>query len=254
MNLLLFAGTTEGRRLAERLCGLPVRATVCVATEYGGDLLALPPERFSVLAGRMDAEAMRELMRGAAFDLAIDATHPYAEAVSKNIRRAAGASGVPYLRLLREESGGGAEAEYVRDAEEAAARLAASRGNVLLATGVKDLHAYAAVPGFADRMYPRVLPSEESIRRCLELGYRPGNLIAMQGPFSLELNLALMRQFSIGIMVTKDGGAAGGFPEKIAASERAGVGVIVIGRPPEAEGLSPEAVWNRIVETLEGGA
>ena len=55
----------------------------------------------------------------------------------------------------------------------------------------------------------------------------------MQGPFSQELNEALIRQFSINFLVTKDGGAAGGFAEKAAAAAAAGVVLVVLRRPAE---------------------
>ncbi|MCC8190429.1 MAG: precorrin-6A/cobalt-precorrin-6A reductase, partial [Planctomycetes bacterium] len=107
MNILLFAGTGEGRRLAERLAPLPVAVTVCVATEYGGDLLQGLPDRFRVLVGRMDRETMRDLMTYKRWDFVVDATHPYAVAASANIHAAASVAAVPLLRLQREARGSG---------------------------------------------------------------------------------------------------------------------------------------------------
>lgn len=250
MNILLFAGTTEGKRLAERLRALPLRATICVASEYGRETLADFSERFSVLAGRMDADAMLELMRRERFDKVVDATHPYAAEASANIRRAAAAASIPCLRLLRPESRTEA-CMYVENAAAAAQALATLPGNVLLATGAKELAEFAAVPGHGERLYPRVLPTEEAIRRCLRLGFRRGNIIAMQGPFSREMNLALMRQFDIAVLVTKDGGVEGGFPEKVRAAKEAGARVVVVGRPPEKDGLGLDDVVAAIREELE---
>ena len=253
MRLLLFAGTTEGRALAERLRGLPVEAAICVATGYGGEMLDDLSGRFAVHVGRMDAAAMRTLMKDAGYRYVVDATHPYAVAVSANIREAAAAAGVPLLRLLRRESPAGT-CTYVESAAAAATAVADTTGNVLLAVGVKELSAYTAIPGYADRIYPRVLPSVESVRECADLGFRRGHIIAMQGPFSRELNLALMRQFAIAVMVTKDGGIEGGFPEKMLAAEEAGVRVIVIGRPPERQGQSLDEILAIIREKLEAEA
>lgn len=253
MNILLFAGTTEGRQLVNRLRPLPVEATICVATGYGAEMLEGVPGRFAVRIGRLDAERMRSLARREGFGLVVDATHPYAVEASRNIREAAEKSGLPYLRLLREKSRC-SQGLHVADAEEAAARLAELEGRVLLTTGAKDLAAYTKVPDFAERMFPRVLPTVESIRRCEELGFRRGHVIAMQGPFGRELNLALMRQFGIGILVTKDGGAAGGFLEKIGAAEDAGVLAVVLGRPPERDGMSGDAVFAAIAGMLGGAS
>lgn len=259
MNLLLFAGTTEGRVLAEQLRPLPLRAVVCVATEYAAELLGGGDGRFRVRVGRMDADAMRALMLAERVDRVVDATHPYAVEASANIRAAAAAAGVAYLRLARAASPAGG-AEYFDSARAAAEALAATEGNVLLATGVKELAAFAAVPGFAGRMHPRVLPTEESVRACAELGFARARITAMQGPFGRGLNAALMRHFGIRILVTKDGGAEGGFPEKILAAEDCGVRVFVIGRPREDagadEGMDMPAILAAVAAGTgtEGGA
>ena len=59
------------------------------------------------------------------------------------------------------------------------------------------------------------------------------NIIAMQGPFSLALNKALITQFQIRYLITKDGGAAGGFAEKVQAAADTGAQLVVLRRPPE---------------------
>lgn len=250
MNILLFAGTTEGRLLAEGMAELPVRADICVATEYGGEILEGLPDRFRIHVGRMDAGAMRSFMIAGGYDHVVDATHPYAVEASKNIEASSASAGIPYVRLARR----GSSVEtclYVDSAAEAARTLATMTGNVLLATGSKDLAAYTAVPEYAERMYPRVLPTVGALRECESLGYRRSHIIAMQGPFSRELNLALIRQLDIAALVTKDGGAEGGFPEKMRAAEDAGITALVIGRPREAVGDDLVAVLARVRSELE---
>ena len=78
-----------------------------------------------------------------------------------------------------------------------------------------------------------MLPSHEGITACEAAGIPHRNIIAMQGPFSEELNAALLHQYRIAWLVTKDGGAAGGFPEKARAAERCGTKLIVLRRPEE---------------------
>ena len=109
-HVLVFAGTSDGRAVVEFLAGLGTAAerltcTVCVATEYGKALLEEAPG-VTVLNGRMDATGMRDLMAANQTDLVLDATHPYAVAVSANIREAAAVGGIEYLRLIREPSDG----------------------------------------------------------------------------------------------------------------------------------------------------
>ena len=53
----------------------------------------------------------------------------------------------------------------------------------------------------------------------------------MQGPFSIEMNEAILRQFDSSYLVTKDGGKEGGFEEKREAAHRNNVQLIVIERP-----------------------
>ena len=86
-RICVFAGTTEGRRLLERLCGRGAQLTACVATEYGEELLG-GLEGAEIRAGRMDGAQMREMFARERFDLVVDATHPYAEVVTENLREA----------------------------------------------------------------------------------------------------------------------------------------------------------------------
>ena len=71
----------------------------------------------------------------------------------------------------------------------------------------------------------------------------------MQGPFSQKLNEALMEQLGIAVLVTKDGGAAGGFPQKRAAAGALGVKLVVISRPRET-GASPEEILQMVKERM----
>lgn len=227
MKIIIFSGTTEGRLLSHLLAEKGADVTVCVATEYGCEEQGEAPG-ITVLTGRKTVEEMVELLGGS--DLCVDATHPYAVEVTKSVRRACGEAGVPYRRLLRDQS---ADTDAIAvDSAEAAAKLLADReGNILLATGMKELPAFAGIS--PARLYPRVLPTGDSIAACERAGIPHRNIIAMQGPFSRELNEALIRQFNIAFLVTKDGGKAGGFQEKVQAAENTGVRMLLIRRPEE---------------------
>lgn len=235
-KLCVFAGTTEGRELVELLEGQPVAVTACVATEYGETLLTAR-ENLTISAGRLRREEMEALLRREGFDLVVDATHPYAKEVTEHIAGACQAAGTDYLRLLREEQGLPAGALWAPDAAGAAALLADRPGNILLTTGSKELDKFASIPGFAQRTYARVLPMEASLRACEAAGLSPAHILAMQGPFSREMNLAMLRAVSAAWLVTKEGGAAGGFQEKAEAAAEAGAGLVVIGRPPQRQGV-----------------
>ena len=171
--IAVFAGTSEGRVLCERLSEAGRRAKAFVATEYGGELID-GLAGIDVNVGRLDAAAMTEALVDAA--LVIDATHPYAAEASANVRSASRAAGVECVRLVRPslldpdgedaDQRDGVVASVVPDAAAAAAFLAGVEGDALLTTGSKDLPAYAHVPGLAQRCWPRVLPDAVTVRRC----------------------------------------------------------------------------------------
>lgn len=245
LHVLVFGGTGETHELAARLLDLGLDVTLSVASDYGRAVLPDEDERFHVLSGPMPVDQIEQRLRDTAPLCVIDATHPYATHVTGSIATAADAAGTPRLKLQRDASNLDG-CTLVDSAAQAAELLAGMPGNVLLTTGAKDLDAYTSVPDFAQRVYPRVLPTVESVSRAASLGYAPKRIIAMQGPFSHELNVALMRQFDIRIMVTKDGGAAGGMAEKLAAAKQAGVQVIAIKRPDEEPGLSIDELVEKV--------
>ena len=233
MNILIFGGTTEGRLLCEKLAAGPHRVTVSVATELGAEELAGVPD-LTVLCGRLDQNAMEKLLPG--FDLCVDATHPYAVEATGNIRRAAETLEVPLRRLVRPESAL-RDVTVVDSAQAAAAFLSEVPGNILLTTGAKELPAFDGLP--RERLFARVLPTHQGIAACEALGLRHRNILALQGPFTREMNEAMLAQYHIAWLVTKDGGGPGGYEEKIAAARAKGAGVVLI-RRPEENGVSLE--------------
>lgn len=238
MKIVVFSGTTEGRRLSRALADAGAQVLVCVATEYGEiDQGQYPGVK--VQAGRLDAEDMARIL--AEKDLCIDATHPYAVQVTQNIRAAARQANVPYKRLQRPASVLPNDCISVETTQEAAKALCQTTGNILLTTGAKELTAFSMLG--AQRLFARVLPLESSLTACKAAGIVPAHIIAMQGPFGVELNKALLHQFSIRWLVTKDGGAPGGFEEKLEAARACQAQMIVI-RRPEDEGEPYEAVLN----------
>ena len=244
MKVAIFSGTTEGRELSRAVAALGIEATVCVATELGAEEQGRTPG-ITVCTGRLDADAMATLLQGVA--LCVDATHPYATEATRNIRAAAAAAGVEYHRLLRPASNLPAGSVVLPGAAQAAAYLADRPGRILLATGAKELPAFAALD--PQRLYPRVLPTAAGIAACETAGIPHRNILALQGPFTTELNVALLRQFAIAYLVTKDGGAAGGFAEKAEAAAQCGVQLVVL-RRPEEQGESTETILQRCKELL----
>lgn len=245
-KVLLFAGTTEGNLMARFLAQEGADVCACVATEYGREALKEEPN-LVVQYGRLECAEMELKMRE--YDCVVDATHPYAEEVTANIRAACRESGKEYIRVIRKQLPAD-HCVFAGSAAEAAIYLKGTQGNVLLTTGSKDLDAYDGLQ--ADRLYPRVLPTEESITHCRELGIPSKNIICMQGPFSAELNLAMLRQTDAEYIVTKDSGKEGGFAEKLQAARMAGVTAVVIARPSGEQGISLKAAKKLLGERISG--
>lgn len=238
-KLCIFAGTTEGRELVSFLDGQNAAVLACVATEYGQTLLP-KCENLTVSAGRLTQEEMKALLRRERFDLVIDATHPYAAVVTENIAAACQAAETPYHRLLRADSCMPENAVFVENIAGAVEYLNQTEGNILLTTGSKELHQFAAMEHFSQRVYARVLPMDESLRLCREAGLPPSHILAMQGPFSKELNTAMLKAVGAAYLVTKASGAAGGFEDKISAARDSGIPSVIIGRPPQHAGTDLE--------------
>lgn len=236
-KILIFAGTSEGRRLIECL-GEGIFADCCVATEYGKELLPSKRKGVQILQGRLDVEKMAVMMTENHYDMVIDTTHPYAKIVTENIRAAAAQTATPYIRLLRESRLNREDAILTDSMEEAADYLNQTEEKALLTIGSKELSCFTKVKNYQERLFPRILPMAEAVRQCTELGFSGSRLICMQGPFSAEMNEALLRQTGAKILVTKDSGGAGGFSEKVEAAQKLGVKILVVGRPAKEEGMT----------------
>lgn len=236
-KVLIFAGTTEGIILCNLLARNGIATYACVATEYG-TLSYEKSEYLRVHAGRLNIEEMESLMNEIKPEIVLDATHPYAAEVTGNIRTACDRTGYPYERILRDKGRQRSDGVYVESTEEAVSFLEGTKGNILLTTGSKELGKYTKLTGYQERLYARVLSLPSVMEACSTYGIQGKHLIGMQGPFSKDLNEAMIRQFDCKYLVTKDTGREGGFQEKIDAALNCGAVPVIIGRPIAEEGRS----------------
>ena len=246
MKLMIFSGTTEGHELCRFLSKNSVQAEVFVATEYGAAVME-PMDGITIHEGRLDEKEIAK--RLTSDTLLIDATHPYAAAVTDNLRAACAEAGARYERLLRPALPF-ENCEIVLDTAAAVDWLNAHPGRVLLTTGSKELEAYTAVQDYRERVFPRVLPTASVLEKCSVLGFPGAHIIAMQGPFSQAMNAALLRETGADILVTKDTGASGGFAEKLAAAKEVGAKVLVIARPREEQGRNQAEMQKFLTDLL----
>lgn len=276
---IVFAGTSEGRHLYEFCTENRIDAVFCVATDYGKKMLCksnetkgymqeeadrieekdIPPG-IEIHVGRMDGDEMTAFLRQESPELVIDATHPYAAEVTKNIQNAAEAyrqeqniENPIYYRVLRNLPDAeikDTNISYHKDIRQAVTYLQTTQGNILAATGSKQAEELCKLKDFDKRVYMRILPNVEMLSKCLALGFLPDHMICMQGPFSAELNELLLREHRIKYLLTKQSGETGGYPEKVKAARECGAELVVLVPPKETEGVSVERMCGILLEYM----
>lgn len=246
--IAVFAGTSEGRRTVSLLLAAGVRTAAFTAEEYGAEILRRECPGAKVFCGRLAAKEMHERLRELSPAAVIDATHPYADEASRNIRAAC--EDIPYIRVSRPREETPPEAHLFDTMDAIVSALDRTDKTVLATTGAKELAALTNVRGYRERLWIRILPLEENISRARGLGFSPRRIIAAQGPFPRELELALLHFTGAGILVTKASGRAGGFLEKAAAAKEAGAELFVLS-PPDDSGVSVEEAVARALSKEE---
>ena len=248
-DILIFGGTTEGRQLAEFCAGNGINACISVATEYGAELLP-QSEYVHIHIGREDASGIAKMIEKLGISAVIDATHPYAKEVTKNITAACAEKNVTLYRIKRADDAICENAIYFDDVTAAAAYLDTVNGNALITTGSKELAAFTTVHDYDKRFTARVLDLPKVIAKCRALGFPDEKIIAEKGPFTLEQNIDHLKRSGAEFLVTKDSGNAGGFAEKAQAAADTGAQLIVIRRPAET-GETAEQILTRCKEVLD---
>lgn len=244
MRWLLIGGTTEAREAFDYLKKHQTWILVSSATALGTEMFK--DDDCEIHEGRLDRAGFEKLMASYEITHVLDASHPYAVEVTKTVKAAARGLGLPYYRYTR--AAAMAEAPdtqadqritWCEDAQSAAAYLNGQQGNVVLFTGVNTLGTYAAgIRAFKTRVYARVLDTESSRRACEALWEDEAHYLCAKPPFSTEDNLRFLKETKAAFMVTKDAGAAGGMPEKMAAAAAAGCACVIIRRPEDTEQMS----------------
>ena len=144
-------------------------------------------DNINVHIGRMHAEEMRCFFAENSPKIVVDATHPYADKVTENIKNACNCK---YIRVTREDdkTNCGMSFDSIKSAVEF---LKTTEGEILITTGSKEIGAFRCL---CDRAYARVLPTEESISLCHAAGFKDERIIAASPPFTKEENKLLLRK------------------------------------------------------------
>ncbi|MCA8878731.1 MAG: cobalt-precorrin-6A reductase [Rhodobacteraceae bacterium] len=233
MRLLLLAGTSDARAVAEGLAtraGLSAIASLAGATRAPGDLPI--PSRTGGFGGD---DAFADWLRAHGIGAVIDATHPFAHRISSRTARICAALDLPHLHLLRPpwRPGPGDIWHEVAD-EAAAASLIPPGSTVFLATGRQTLDRFA---GLRDcRVICRQIDPPDG-----PFPFPGGEFLVGRPPFSENDEAALFRRLAVDWLVVKN---AGGMASrtKLDAARRLGLPVAVIARPSQPECLTvPDA-------------
>jgi precorrin-6A/cobalt-precorrin-6A reductase len=237
----IIGGTTEAAQAVDNIKG-KVPYIVTVATAAGRKML---PDAH-VRVARLDYAAMRDFIYANTIDIVVDVSHPYATEVSQNARHACQNANIRYIRFVRKPSET-TGAIYVSSIEECLVFLNTVKGCVFFTTGSKNIADFEEVRG-NNRFVYRILPAPDSLEICVRHQIAMRDVIAMLGPVSEELNIAMFSEYQADYVVMKNSGQAGGTPEKIAACQRVGITPVIIGRPDD-EGLSDlESVVREILK------
>lgn len=231
-ELLIFGGTTEGRKLAGIASEAGYSVTLSVASEYGKETAEKEGARIHILSGRKTEEEIYRLLLEGRYLCVFDATHPYAEHISGSISRAASSAKVRCIRIKRETDAVGEDQMLFPDMAAVITYLNQQEGNVFFATGSNASEQYMGLRDLADRGYIRILPSETALSKIKAAGFSSSHIMCMQGPFTEEMNTACFRYADAEWLVTKASGKEGGYDEKRSAAGKLGMKVLVI-RPPE---------------------
>ncbi|MCM1565954.1 MAG: precorrin-6A reductase [Dehalobacter sp.] len=251
----IIAGTTEGRELIDELRRSNAKVYVSVATDYGRELIE-PDQNLHIQARRLNREEMAAFIREVQPDCVIDTTHPYAQIVTDNICEACRETATDYIRLQREPGRLVSNNPsfntnilenmiYADNSEDAVRVLNDKTGNVFLSCGSKEIETFTGIKDYQERVFARVLPVRDVMEKCEKLGFKKSNISYMQGPFSKELNIAMLKASQARFLVTKDSGETGGFQEKIEAARELGITVVLIRRPEQLEILERSGKTNK---------
>lgn len=229
MNILVFAGTKNGRELITELLNYDVFVIASSMSDHGASLLP-KHENLVSLIGKKSSLDIETLIDKNCVDLVIDSTHPYAKEISTNIVNACKNSNSDLVRLERKGSIPKELGMHFDNMADVNNYLNSSKGNVFFTTGVNELPNICSILEL-DRIYARVLNVKSSIDIITNCKLPKNQAVIKNPPYTLEENIKHLIDNNITYLVTKDSGQDGNVTEKIEAVKQTGISLIVIDRP-----------------------
>ena len=229
----VLAGTGDSFELIDKLSEYEKDIIASVVTDYGK--MKLADKNIKVIKKALKFNEMKAVIAEYNIELIIDATHPFAEEVSRNAMSASAKMEINYIRYERESIDlTGYSSEYIISVQsyQKAAQEAAKYQKIFLTIGSNNLHHFTnKIEQWSQRLVARILPDWKFIKKAEGIGFKPNNLIALQGPFSYELNKVLLKEYEADVIVSKASGNIGGLNTKIAAAVDLSIPIIIIRRP-----------------------
>ena len=221
--LLVFGGTTEGRKAAEVLeeAGSPY----FYSTKTGEQDIAL--HHGTVISGAMDGEAMLAFCREHGIRLVVDAAHPFATQLHETIARVCSDLQVPVIRYERIYPPRDPSITWIDDY----AQVPTDVHSLLATTGVQSIGKLKWLEREGVKVIYRILNRESSIQLAHQQGatdeqlcyYETDPLTPFRGNFDVDADAILL----------KESGLSGGFTEKVEAARQKGMRIIAIKRPKD---------------------
>ncbi|MGQ9747105.1 MAG: precorrin-6A reductase [Candidatus Caldatribacteriaceae bacterium] len=230
MVILILGGTKEGREIAEKLISLGFQIMVSVTTSHGADLL----ERgigIEIHKGPLDKNLLREICRKRGVETIIDATHPFAQLISKTAIDVAEEEHIRYIRYERKPLYSSYKKLWIVNGFSEAREALRPFKTIFLTIGFRYLHEFIPLRKEGKKLIARIMPFSFSLQRCEEMGFSPQEIIAIHGPCSVEMNYQMFMEFQVEVVVSKESGREGGLTEKAQAAQKAGIPIVVIKRP-----------------------
>jgi precorrin-6A/cobalt-precorrin-6A reductase len=226
-RVLILGGTAEAGALAGALAADPaLEVTTSLAGRTADPRLPAGRTRSGGFGG---AAGITAWLRAERIDAVVDATHPFAAAISRHAAEAAAAVGVPLLALRRPgwTERPGDRWHWADTVTEAAGLLPALGTRAFLTTGRQELAAFAALD--LHILARTVEPPAPPLPRNFEL-------LLSRGPFTLDGERTLLHRHRIDVLVTKDSGGPATAPKLTAARESA-LPILIVRRPPPPQGV-----------------
>ncbi len=221
--ILVFGGTTEGRKAVEAL----EAAGACYYYSTRGEEQQVNLTNGIRLKGGMELPDMRTFCQEHGIRLIVDAAHPFAENLHKNLLQLALDLHLPVIRFDRIYPPRSKEVVWCKDFQEAILKMNAHGvGRLLALTGVNTIAPLQ--PYWSKHVcWFRILRREASLRQAEKAGFPQSHLVY----YEEDETERLIQQLHPDAILTKESGFTGGFSQKVEKALAAGVKVFAVERP-----------------------